>query len=436
MSAGPDTGLEAALAAGSDRAIALLVRLIGLQEEGETAVQDEIARRLKALGAQVERFDYDPSAVPVVAEFASAAAADTGQRSAVLGRMSGAGAGRSLLLFAHPDSEPVSAAIGWPMPPFAGIERDGRIHGWGVADDLSGIAIALSALEAIAAAGVRLSGDVAFASTPSKRHARGIAALLHHGIAADAALYLHPAESGVGMREIKAFCSGLLEFSLTVSGRQPETEEPSHTAFAHLAVNPVEKLLGLAAALRELDAERAARIHHPRLEDAVGRSTNILISGLSASDPNGLGRVPLSATLSGSIAFPPGETMDAVMAEVEAAIAKAAAADPWLSGHAPQLTWLSGVSGAEVPADHPLFETVAGAVEAICGFRPRVNPMHTSSDIRNPMVQKAIPTIGLGPLCGDLTHNGRTGEWVSRDDHLRAVAVVAASLVAWCGVSQ
>ena len=68
------------------------------------------------------------------------------------------------------------------------------------------------------------AGDVILASTPSKRHARGVSALLHGGLRADAAVYLHPAESGVGMREIKAFCLGQLDFRITVrAGRRRPT---------------------------------------------------------------------------------------------------------------------------------------------------------------------------------------------------------------------
>jgi acetylornithine deacetylase len=64
-----------------------------------------------------------------------------------------------------------------------------------------------------------------------------------------------------------------------------------------------------------------------------------------------------------------------------------------------------------------------------------MNPLHTGSDIRNPAVQKGIPCVGLGPLGGDLTQNGRTDEWVDVQDHLRAVAVTAALIAEWCGVA-
>ena len=60
-----------------------------------------------------------------------------------------------------------------------------------------------------------------------------MSALLHGGLRADAAVYLHPAESGVGMREIKAFCLGQLDFRITVQGQPPPTNEISHLAFTH-----------------------------------------------------------------------------------------------------------------------------------------------------------------------------------------------------------
>ena len=154
---------------------------------------------------------------------------------------------------------------------------NGRLHGWGVADDLSGVAILVEGWEAALEAGQVPAGDVILASTPSKRHARGVSALLHGGLHADAAVYLHPAESGVGMREIKAFASGLLEFRVTVEGRAPDTSEISHTAFAHRAVNPLDKLVLIYRALQALDARRAAAVRHPALQKAIGRSTNLLV---------------------------------------------------------------------------------------------------------------------------------------------------------------
>jgi acetylornithine deacetylase len=96
---------------------------------------------------------------------------------------------------------------------------------------------------------------------------------------------------------------------------------------------------------------------------------------------------------------------------------------------------VAGVSGAETSVDHPLYQVVADAIRQVTGQAPHVNPLHTSSDIRNPIVQAAIPTVGLGPLGGDLTQNGLTDEWVDVEDYLKAVKVAAAVIAGWCGIA-
>ena len=267
------------------------------------------------------------------------------------GRGPGRSKGRSVIFFAHPDGEPVANTERWKRDPFAGVIDNGRLHGWGVADDLSGVAILVQGLQTVLEAGQAPAGDVILASTPSKRHARGVSALLHGGLRADAAVYLHPAESGVGMREIKAFASGLLEFRITVEGRAPDTNEISHTAFAHGAVNPLDKLWLVHRALQALDARRAAAIRHPALQQAIGRSTNLLVSHMAAGRDGVYARIAPDAVLAGSLSFPPPETLAEVQAAIEAAVREAAASDGWLSDHPPRVEFVSGVTGAEVPVD-------------------------------------------------------------------------------------
>ena len=244
-----------------------------------------------------------------------------------------------------------------------------------------------------------------------------------------------PAESGVGMREIKAFASGLLEFRVTVEGSAPDTHEISHTAFAHKAVNPLDRLWLVYRALQALDARRAAAIRHPALEKAIGRSTNLLVSHMGAGSADVFARVAPSAVLAASLSFPPPETLGHVQAEIEAALREAAESDAWLKDHPPRLEFVSGVTGAEVPTDDPLYRIVADAIVRVTGHAPHVNPLHTSSDIRNPIVQAGIPTVGLGPLGGDLTQNGRHDEWVDIEDYRRSVKVAAAIIEGWCGVA-
>ncbi len=411
-------------------AIGFLRELIALGQSGERAVQARVAERLAALGCLIELVDYEPTDIVMKHEFASGDAMTKGQRRAVVGRLAGTGGGRSVILFAHPDSEPVMGTERWQHDPFAGLISANRLYGWGVADDLAGVAAMVAGLELALADGFRPGGDIVIASTPSKRHARAVTAVLQRMATPDAAIYIHPAESGAGLAEIKAFASGLLEFRMTVAGVQPKTAEPGHTAFAHLAHNPISGAMAVISTLQALAEGRAARIRHPRLQDTVGRSTNILVSSIRSGVANVHNRISEDCIIEGSVSFPPGEAMADVQAEIEAALL-AMAYTP--DAPRPQISWLSGVMGAETPADHPLYAAVSAAVRAETGKATFVNPMHTSSDIRVPIVQAGIPTVGLGPLCGDLTQNGRHDEWVDVDDYLASVRVVARMLRDWCG---
>lgn len=417
------------------QATALLRDLIAAQGIGERAVQGVIQARLEQAGCSIQNFDYDPGTVPVRGEFAIEKARAAEHRRAVVGTLPGDPNLPSLLMFAHPDGEPMTGSDRWRHDPLKGEIDQQRIYGWGVADDLAGCAAAVLAIEALATSGKPI-GKAVFASTPSKRYARGVAALLHNGLTADAALYLHPAESGVGMREIKAVASGQLEFSISITGMAPDTTEPGHTAFSHLGVNPIDKALLIREALYALAGERAQRIRHPLIESRVGRATNLHISRIRCGEMRRFSRIDETCEMGGAISFPPGETLDQVRTEVEGAIDKAVALDSWLSAHPPELTWVTGVTGAEVPATHPLYQVASASVRSVTGEEPQVNPMHTSSDIRNPMIEADIPCVGLGCLAGDLSQNERHDEWVDLKDFHRMVEVTAKLASDWCGGSR
>lgn len=416
---------------GENESLTFLRELVQVQRQGEYAVQRCISARLCAIGCVVTDHIYNPADVPVIGEFAVAEASATERRTAIVGTLEGDSDKRSLLMFAHPDSEPVADTQFWSHDPFAGVIEGDRMYGWGIADDLAGCAAAVLAIEKASRAGETL-GMVCFASTPSKRYARGVAALLHNDLHADASLYLHPAESGVGMREIKALASGQLEFRITIKGRLPETSEPGHTAFSHLAINPIDKAFALHGVLMKLAAARAERIVHPMLHDAVQRSTNIQVSNIACGTMQKYSRLQEYCQLGGAVSFPPGETYAQVQDEIEAVIAEFADQDDWLRDNTPVVEWLTGVTGAEVPSSHPLYITTASAVQRLTETQPFVNAMHTSSDIRNPAVEKGIPTVGLGCLGGDLTQNGMHDEWINVPDFLKMVDVTAAVVIDWC----
>jgi acetylornithine deacetylase len=335
------------------------------------------------------------------------------------------------LLFAHPDSEDVRSTERWTHDPFDGEIVNGRIYGWGVADDLSGVAAMIEALSALRNAGQSPGGDVILCSTPAKKNAQGVIALLSRGYVADASIYLHPAESGVGMREIKSIASGLLQFRITIRGQVPNTTEPGKTAFAHLGINPIIKANPIIRALHQLDLDRGKRVFHKALDEKVGRSTNLLISYVNSGRANGLTQVPEECTIGASLTFPPGEELKAVMKEIENSVAAVAKSDPWLKENPPVFEWVFGSQGVEVPVEHPLYQTVSSAIKEVTGEEPFVNPLHSASDIRNPNLFAGIPTVGYGPLGGDLSQNGKHDEWVDVSDYIRAIKITAKAILEW-----
>jgi acetylornithine deacetylase len=415
----------------TDGHLAFLRSLSRTSKEGEEAVQDLVADRFKALGCDVEVLRIFPGTLEFKNEFVADQEVPQIKRISVVGTYPGAKNGSSLLFFAHPDNPPQTGMENWTYPPFEAEIDGSRLYGWGVADDLAGVAIMAEALHAVQRAGLEPGGDLVLCSTPAKKGAQGVIALLDRGYTADAAVYLHPAESGAGMEEIKALASGMLRFEITVKGQEPPTTEPGKTAFAHLATNAVHKAMHIIEALRALDESRGRRIHHPGLDEAVGRSTNLLIGYIQAGKPGGYTQVPEECLIGVSLTFPPQEKMTQVQAEIESAVKIAAQADPWLRSHPPEIKWLFGTQGVEIPVNHPLYQTVSQAIMDVTRNEPFVNPLHSASDIRNPYLYSGIPTVGLGPLAGNLAQNGLVDEWVDIDDFIRAVKITAKIILDW-----
>jgi len=412
--------------------VSFIRSLVKASKNGEKAVQCIVSDKLSKLGCEVDKHNLYPVELNADQEFAAEKSIEKRKHLSVVGKYTGSNSERSLMFFAHPDSEELRGLDEWEHPPFKAEIDNGRIYGWGIADDLLGVAIMTEAIELINNLNIELRGDVYLCSTPSKRNARGVLSILNQGYIADGAIYLHPAESGEGLGEIKAFASGLLKLLIRINGQPPKTTEPGHTAFAHLGINPIKKSSSILKSLEKLDSERANIVHHKKLEDAVGRSTNILIGSFNCGEKDGLTRMPDECTIGVSITFPPTEDMNDVKKKVEKTIKEIADDDPWLKDNPPELEWIFGTQGVEVPSDHPLYETTKKSIFEVTGKQPHVNPLHSASDIRNPMLFRDIPTVGFGSLSGNLVQSGGHDEWIDIDSYIDAIKVCARIIQSWC----
>jgi acetylornithine deacetylase len=263
--------------------LVLLDALLRAARDGEAAMQAIVARELRDLGYEIEVFEADLDALTVHPEFSllpELAERGTSGRPNVVARVPG-GAGRSLFVFAHVDSYVLDPAA-WSVDPYrVTVGADGRAYGYGIADDRSGIAGMVMAARALAAAGVRPAGTLVLASCLGKHlGAGGTLAVIERGYGGDAAVYLHPAETGAGLSEYKAMTLGLVQFRLTVAGASPHFREKNQTPAAHRGINAIQRAALLIAGLTAWDAERGAQISHPLVDAVLGRATNLNFTGI------------------------------------------------------------------------------------------------------------------------------------------------------------
>jgi acetylornithine deacetylase len=416
----------------------LLQNLVRVSEGGEAATQRFIADRFRECGCEeVETIRVNPRDLTIDHEFVEPSRVEPVERISVVGKREGSDSGGSIFFWAHPDTPPITGTEGWEHEPFAGEIEGDRLYGWGASDDLAGVAVMPCALDAVLAAGLPPAGTVLLGSTASKGYAQGIIAALDRGYRADASIYLHPAESGAGLKDIKAVTCGQLTFRIVIPGHPPDTTEPGHAVFYHRAVNPVSRIGKVYQALRDLNERRGDQASYPPLEEAVGRATNMDVTYVRCGSDERPSWVDHECELVGKVVFPPGEELSDVQAEIVQAVNEAAEADPWLREHPPEIEWVRGVSrGTEVSVNHPLYQTVEGSIARVTGIRPRNYLLHPGSDIRNPVLYSGIPTVGFGPLGGSSTQIGEHDEWVDLNDYVKAVKVVSSVILAWCGVQQ
>ena len=414
-----------------DDSITYLQSLVRRYPEGEEPLQEHLLAHFRDLGCQVHVEKLLPTTVQLSKEFAAEETIDMTLRMHIIGKLGGSGGGRSLMLITHPDGDPIRTET-WQKPPHEGLIEKGRMYGWGVADDLAGIAMMVEATKALTATGIKLRGDLYLMSACAKRNAWGIAALLMAGYKADAAIYVHPAESELGMKEIKAMTSGLLKFRITIQGRKPPKTEFVQTTFNHLGINPVEKAIDITRALQKLNEERNRRVYYKPLVDSVGRSTNLLIPYIQAGTMSNLTDVPPYCIIAGSLTFPPTEDIDEVMKEVEDYLVTLFDTDEYLRLNRPTLEWVQGTQGVEMREDLPIVQVTKKAIESMTGTLPFSNPLYSKSDLRTPVLIAGIPNVAFGPLAGDLATTGGRDEWVDVDDYICSIKVLAKIILAWC----
>lgn len=391
--------------------------ITGTPEESEA--QHRLAARLRAAGMDVDLWPIDLAQTAADQAFPGMEA----PRDEGWGLVGcwGGGDGPTLVLNGHIDVVPAGDDRLWTTRPWAGEVRGGRVLGRGACDMKAGLAAQVAAVEALAAAGVRLRGTVQLQSVVGEEDGGlGTFATLRRGYRGDLAVISEPSST-----QLVTASAGALTFRLVVPGRS------AHGSMRLEGVDAVEKYLLVHTALRELEARRN-RDADP-LMARYALPYPVSVGSVRAGD--WASSVPDLLVAEGRLGVALDEPVEAARAELEAAVAEVCAGDAWLAAHPVQVQWWGGqfASGRLGPGTG-LEQRVAHAHAVVTGRTATTYGVPYGSDQRLLTGLGGIPTLIYGPGDVALAHSPDESVPVSElVEVTRALVLLAATT---CGTHE
>jgi len=276
----------------------------------------------------------------------------------------------------HTDVVPVGNPGGWSVDPFAAVIKGDRLYGRGAADMKTAIAAFVAAVERFLTARRRgFKGSISLLITGDEEAdaVNGTVKMLgwlkekREGL--DDCLVGEPTNTRRIGDMIKIGRRGSLTAALTVHGAQ------GHSAYAHLADNPIPRLMWMLGSLMEKPLDEGSE-HFPP-SDVVVTSIDVgnKVSNLIPSRAEARINIRFNDKHTGTgLERMMRERFDKVGGKYELAVK--------VSGEA----FLTPVG--------PLAELVAGAVEKVAGVRPEFNTAGGTSDAR--FIKDHCPVVEFG----------------------------------------
>lgn len=402
-----------------DKAIQLLRDMVTIPSVtgDEAAIQRFLNGYLGKIGLDVDMWETDweelkkhPGYRPVDRSYEG--------RPNIVATWRGSGGGRSLLLNGHTDVIPVGNGEGWDDDPWSASIKDGRLYGRGSADMKSGVASHIMAVECLKAAGVTLKGDVLINIVIDEEvSGHGTLDTVIRGYKADAGISGETSDLAV-----QPACIGRIWFEIEINGK------PAGIQKRYEGISGIDLGNKIVKAVNDLEARRVATVKHPLYPNALD-SLPCMVGSFSAG--NYPSAFPTNCLLKGSIGTVPGEDHEGVKQSLVDEIAKAAAADPWMKDHPPKVRFVGyDAEASEIPVDHGIVTTVCRNYTEITGRQPVISGRQGAADTRFLNKYADTPTVIFGPGSTAIMHSDN--EYVSVDDYLTSIKVMALSILDWC----
>ncbi len=353
---------------------------------GEGAIATYVAGALRRLGLDVTTLESHPG------------------RPSVIGRLRGAGGGRSLMLNAHLDTVGIEG-----MPdPLTPVVRDGRMRGRGAYDMKGSLAACLASVKALVDGKVPLAGDLVLAAVADEEYASlGTAEVVRHA-PVTAAIVTEPTELDLCIAH-----KGFVWLEVETLGRAAHGSRYFEGIDANMRMG---RFLGR---LDRFEEELRSRPPHPR------------VGPPSLHAPTLRGGTELSTYAAGCVLgierrTIPGETEAGVLAEIGALIQEAGAADPSFRAG---LRCLLARNAFEVSPEAAIVRIVQEATARRRGQAPALigKPFWMDSAI---LADAGVETVILGPAGGG-AHTA--DEWVDLTSLADVAAILADAAAVYCG---
>jgi acetylornithine deacetylase len=404
-----------------DKAVAFLRDMVVIPSVtgDEAQIQTFLSKYMTKIGLDVDMWETDweelkkhPGYRPVDRGYEG--------RPNIVATWKGAGGGRSLLLNGHTDVIPVGGGEGWSDNPWSATIKNGRMYGRGTADMKSGVASHIMAVECLKGAGLKPKGDV-YINVVIDEEVSG------HGTL-DTVIRGYKADAGISGETsdlaVQPACIGRIWFEIEIHGK------PAGIQKRYEGISGIELGNKIVKAVADLEAKRVATITHPLYPNALDTLPCIIGSFSAGNYPSAF---PANCLLKGSIGTVPGEDHEGVKRSLVDQIARAAAEDPWMKLHPPKVRFVGyDAQASEIPRDHAIVETVCKNYKEITGRDPQISGRQGAADTRFLNLYANTPTVIFGPGSTAVMH--ADDEYVSIDDYMTSIKVMALSICDWCGV--
>ena len=394
----------------------------------EQSAQEYVAGLYEELGLQTKVLPIDHDKIKQLPGYSPVDWSYEGRVNVVGIHDPGKNEGRSLVFNGHADVVSPEPTKLWSNPPFepkvVQKEEDGEdwMYGRGAADMKGGSMCFLWAMAALRDMGFEPASKVIFQSPIEEEcTGNGTLALLAEGYTADGCIIPEPFNETILVRQV-----GVLWFDVRIVGKT------THVLGAGTGVNAIEKSWVIIQALRQLEAKMNLPENIPPSYAGIEHPINLNVGTIRGGD--WASTVAGECTTRFRLGIFPTDTIEDLKEAVKAAVAQAAADDPWLKDFPPAVEFAGfHAEGMKFDPDCDLGRILRSSHETWRGAEPVPLRATCTTDVRFFTNNYDTPATCYGPKCRNI-HG--VDEKVSIDSMQRVAEVMVSFVQDWCGLKK